>query len=178
MNKYLKIKFNKLVLIFLINFSSFSYIYSIKIFPQLNYKISGRLECVTYIPSNISTLSPPKVKVTPISNAQVQLWDEDARIKLPFGLTLDGDDFLGGTNSLNDGTFYLNAKGASEFFGIADLEPYLLIKHKCSGNLEKELEEEKCWLISRYDLSALPEEKYNLGIRLGAGSRLITNRIC
>ncbi|CAK5089287.1 unnamed protein product [Meloidogyne enterolobii] len=165
--------------IFLIIFSVInlsSYIYPFKIFPQLNYKISGKLECMTFIPSNISII-PSHIRVTPIPNAQIQLWDEDARIKLPFGLTLDGDDFLGITLSLNDGTFKLNAKTSSEFFGIADLEPYLLIKHKCIGNLEEKIGQE-CWLISRYDLSALPEEKYNLGIRLGAGSRLRTNRIC
>ena len=54
---------------------------------------------------------------------------------------MDGDDFLGNTVSQNDGTFYLTAKGTNEFFGIADLEPYLLIKHKCNGDLQNEINE-------------------------------------
>lgn len=63
-----------LIIFLLINLSS--YIYTFKLFHQLNYKISGKLECMTFIPSNISIILS-RVRVTPISEAQVQLWDED-----------------------------------------------------------------------------------------------------
>jgi len=68
-----------LIIFLVINLSS--YIYPFKIFPQLNYKISGKLECMTFIPSNISII-PSQVRVTPISNAQIQLWDEDGDFKI------------------------------------------------------------------------------------------------
>ena len=58
-------------------------------------------------------------------------------IELLFGLQLDQDDFLGETVSQENGKFNLTAAAEETFLGLDDLEPYLRIRHRCTGNSEK-----------------------------------------
>ena len=104
MFKYLNktTKITKLLLILII-FSTHFNVYSIKIFPHLFYKIKGKLECLKFIPSVNSSYIPHNVQITPIANAQVELWDEDGNFYIWCYIKLELGGNLGMTLSHGNG---------------------------------------------------------------------------